>query len=68
MKAYPKPSKKKKKKPKKKEKSIGKLKKEIETLAKKIAKSRDKYICQKCGKKVELQNCHASHAIPASRD
>lgn len=29
--------------------------------AKKTAKERDKYICQKCGKKVEGMNAHGSH-------
>ena len=45
-----------------------KLKDELEKLVKEYIKKRDNNICQKCGKKVELQNCHASHVIPASRD
>lgn len=61
----PKPSKKVKKQ-RKKEKSIGKLKSEIETLAKTKAKERDNYICQKCNKKVEGSNAHGSHVIPVS--
>lgn len=32
--------------------------------AKQKAKERDKYICQKCGKKVEGQNAHGSHILP----
>lgn len=62
----PKPGKKVKKKKKVKTKTIGKLKKEIEDLAKLRAKERDGYICQKCGKKVEGSNAHGSHVIPVS--
>ena len=32
--------------------------------AKQEAKKRDKYICQKCHKKVEGQNAHGSHILP----
>src|SRR3990167_2683787 len=32
--------------------------------AKQEAKERDKFICQKCGKKVEGQNAHGSHILP----
>jgi len=45
-----------------------KLNKENEDMAKKIAKLRDKNICQKCGKLVSGTNCHGSHVIPVSRD
>lgn len=51
----------------KKQKSIGKLKKELETLVKKYVKQRDGYICQKCDLKVEGLNAHGSHVIPVSR-
>jgi len=63
--AYPKPTATKKKKLKKLP-TLGKIKKEIETLVKTKAKERDKYICQKCGKKVEGSNAHGSHVIPVS--
>ena len=36
-------------------------KKQCVQLAVVIAKERDKYICQKCGKKVEGTNAHGSH-------
>jgi len=51
----------------KKKKSITKLKKELEDLAKLIAKTRDNYICQKCGVKCEGSNAHGSHVIPVSQ-
>lgn len=46
--------------------NIGKIKKNVEDLAKKCAKKRDKYICQKCGSHVEGVNAHGSHVIPVS--
>ena len=52
---------------KKKPITIGKLKKKIETEAKRIAKERDGYICQKCKKKVSGSSAHGSHVIPVSR-
>lgn len=45
-----------------------KLRKKLELLVKEVVKIRDKHTCQKCGKKVEGTNCHASHVIPVSRD
>ena len=45
-----------------------KLKDKLEKIVKSIVKIRDKNICQKCLKKVEGANCHASHVIPVSRD
>ena len=45
-----------------------KLKDKLEKIVKQIVKIRDNYTCQKCGKKVEGVNCHASHVIPVSRD
>lgn len=45
-----------------------KLKDKLEKVVKSIVKIRDKNICQKCQKKVEGANCHASHVIPVSRD
>jgi len=46
---------------KKKKKSPTWYRKKCVKLAKDGAKARDKYICQKCGKKVEGQNAHGSH-------
>lgn len=43
------------------------LKKKLEVLVKDYVKKRDDYTCQRCGKKVEGVNCHASHVIPVSR-
>lgn len=43
------------------------LKKKLEVLVKAYVKQRDGYICQRCQKKVEGVNCHASHVIPVSR-
>ena len=43
------------------------LKKKLEVLVKTYVKQRDGYICQRCQKKVEGVNCHASHVIPVSR-
>lgn len=43
------------------------LKKRLELLVKEYVKKRDNYTCQRCGKKVEGTNCHASHVIPVSR-
>lgn len=45
-----------------------KIKDKLEKLVKEQVKKRDKYICQRCSKKVEGTNCHASHVIPVSRD
>ena len=45
-----------------------KLKDKLEKLVKAEVKFRDNYTCQRCGKKVEGSNCHASHIIPVSRD
>lgn len=47
-------------------KLLSKIRKEVETLAKLKAKKRDNYICQRCQKKVEGSNAHASHIIPVS--
>jgi 5-methylcytosine-specific restriction endonuclease McrA len=55
------------KKPRKKKTSKAILKKKLETLVKDYVKIRDNYTCQRCGKKVEGTNCHASHVIPVSR-
>lgn len=64
---FPKPVKKVKKKTGlKKQSTIGKLKKVLEDLMKTLAKQRDGYICQKCGKRVEGINAHGSHVIPIS--
>jgi len=52
---------------KRKKSNKAKLSAKLELLAKKIVKLRDKNICQKCGKKVEGTNCHASHVFPVSR-
>lgn len=48
-------------------KPIKGLKKKLEKLVKDYVKVRDNYTCQRCGKKVEGVNCHASHVIPVSR-
>lgn len=48
-------------------KPIKGLKKKLEILVKDYVKKRDNYTCQKCGKKVDGTNCHASHVIPVSR-
>jgi len=45
-----------------------KIKDKLEKAVKLFVKERDNYICQRCGKKVEGVNCHASHVIPVSRD
>lgn len=37
-------------------------------VAKAIAKVRDKYICQRCNKKVSWHDCHWSHIIPESKN
>lgn len=55
------------KKPRKKKSNRQKLKKTLEHLVKEYVKKRDNYTCQRCGKKVEGVNCHASHVIPVSR-
>ena len=46
--------------------TISKLKKELSKLVKDFIKKRDNHTCQYCGKKVEGNNCHASHIIPVS--
>lgn len=46
--------------------SRSKLIKELDELAKRIAKIRDEYTCQKCLKKVEGSDCHGSHVVPVS--
>lgn len=43
------------------------LTKKLEVLVKLYVKLRDDYTCQRCGKKLEGVNCHASHVIPVSR-
>ena len=46
-----------------------KLKDECEKMAKEIAKKRDMYTCQHCGKgPLKGSNCHGSHVIPVSHD
>lgn len=42
------------------------IKKKLVYMAKEIAKSRDKYTCQKCRKVLYLRNCQGSHVIPVS--
>lgn len=51
---------------KKRVKPLGKIRKEVEKLAKLVAKIRDKWTCQKCGKKVVGSDAHGSHIIPVS--
>lgn len=43
------------------------LEKKLTKLVGDYIKKRDNYICQKCGKVVEGQNCHPSHIIPVSQ-
>lgn len=50
----------------KKPRKISKIKEELDTIAKTLAKIRDNYTCQKCDKAVEGTNCHGSHVIPVS--
>lgn len=52
---------------KRKKATVTALKKKLEVLVKDYVKKRDDYTCQRCGKKVEGANCHASHVIPVSR-
>lgn len=59
MTAFPKPSK------KKKERPVKKIYKENVDMAKKIAKIRDWYTCQRCGNK---ENIHWSHVINEAAD
>ena len=40
--------------------------KRLDTIAKRLAKQRDEYTCQKCGQKVEGSNAHGSHVVPVS--
>lgn len=42
----------------------GKIKKKLEPLVKDFIKRRDDYTCQRCGKRVDGSNCHASHILP----
>lgn len=44
------------------------LKKKLEKIAKNFIKERDNYTCQRCEKRVEGTDCHASHVIPVSLD
>lgn len=53
-------------KPKTKKVSRSKIIKKLDELIKTQAKIRDKYTCQKCGKKLEGSNAHGSHVIPVS--
>ena len=41
--------------------------KALDNLAKLVAKERDKWICQKCGKEVHGKSAHGSHVIPVAR-
>lgn len=43
-----------------------KLNNELDTLAKTLAKIRDNYTCQKCGKQDKGLGMHGSHVIPVS--
>jgi len=47
--------------------SRSKIKKTLDKLVKDYVKERDNYTCQKCGKKVEGSDCHASHIFPVGR-
>ena len=47
--------------------SIKTLEKKLWELTREYVFKRDNYTCQKCGKKLEGQNCHPSHIIPKSR-
>lgn len=51
-----------------KEKKVSKIRKEVEDLAKLVAKIRAGWTCQKCNNGVRLEgsNCHGSHIIPVS--
>jgi len=42
------------------------LVKELDDLAKTLAKERDNYTCQHCGARCEKKNAHGSHVIPTS--
>jgi len=44
-----------------------KIKKEVEDLAKLVAKTRDGWRCKKCGKFVKGHDAHGSHIIPVSK-
>lgn len=55
------------KKPKAKKSNKKALKLKLEKLVKEYVKKRDDYTCQRCGKRVQGFNCHASHVIPVSR-
>lgn len=47
-----------------KSKTLSWYKKKCVEMAKTIAKTRDKYICQKCGKTREQAQIHGSHVYP----
>lgn len=51
---------------KKKLKKRGWYTKKLDELAKRFAKERDKFICQKTGKHVTGCNAHGSHVVPVS--
>lgn len=40
--------------------------KKLDIIIRAVVKARDNYTCQRCSKKVEGTNCHASHVIPIS--
>ncbi len=42
------------------------IKNKLEKLVKDYVKQRDNYTCLRCGKKLEKNNCHASHIMPVS--
>lgn len=48
--------------------SLTPIRKEVEDLAKLLAKHRANWICQKClnGRRIEGSNCHGAHIIPVS--
>lgn len=48
--------------------TMTKERKKCVEIAKKIAKVRDKFTCQRCLRKVEGVNCQWSHIIPENRD
>lgn len=45
-----------------------KLKDKLEKLVKDFVRNRDDFTCQRCHRRVEGTNCHASHVIPVSLD
>lgn len=48
--------------------TMTKIRKKCVSVAKLIAKARDKNTCQKCRKKCYGSDCHWSHVIPESRN